>query len=118
MTLYCAYDYLLNVRNMKYLGILDEMITYELAFIHHNIGAMFSITSQSGASKSFKTARKRLKSASEKGNCYFNTYIKKFPIEYETMAGNVQNKIKLRQCYNILGMDNLVRLTTKRERKN
>ena len=115
VTLYCAYDCLLNVSNMKYSGILQEMNTFELAFIHHNIGAMFNITSQSGASQSFKTAEKRLKAASEKENCYFKTYIKKYPIEYETMAGNVQNKINLRQCYNILGMDNLVRLTTKRD---
>ena len=115
MTLYCAYDYLLNVSNMKYSGILQEMITFAIAFIHHNIGAMLNITSQSGASKSFKTAEKRLKAASEKKNCYYKTYIKKYPIEYETMTGNVQNKIKLRQCYTILGMDHLVRLTTKRD---
>ena len=118
MTLYCAYDCLLNVSNMKYSGILVEMITFELAFIHHYIDAMVYITSQSGASKSFKTAEKRIKAASEKENCYFKTYIKNYPIEYETMAGYVQNKIKLRQCYNILGMDNLVRLTTKHERKH
>ena len=44
---------------------------------------MFKITSESAASQSFKTVGKRLKAASEKENCYFKTYIKKNPIEYE-----------------------------------
>ncbi|MEW8547362.1 MAG: hypothetical protein AB2693_27960, partial [Candidatus Thiodiazotropha sp.] len=113
VTLYSTNDCLLNVTNRKYVGILQEMNTFELAFIHHNIGAMFEITLQTGISQSLKTAERRLKTSADKEFCYFKTYVKKYPMSYEITAGHIQTEVSLRQCYNILGMDNLVRLTMK-----
>lgn len=34
-------------------------------------------------------------------------------MSYEITAGDIHTEVNLRQCYNILGMDNLVRLTMK-----
>lgn len=115
VNLYCIHDSLLNVTNRKYSGILQEMNTFELSFVHHNISAVFAITSQNGVSLSLNTAEKRLKASSERELCYFNTYVKKYPLSYETVTGPVNTEINLRQCYNILGMDNLVRLTMRKD---
>ena len=41
--------------------------------------------------------------------------MKKYPMSYEITAGDIHTEVNLRQCYNILGMDNLVRLTMKRD---
>jgi hypothetical protein len=49
----------------------------------------------------------------EKANsdfCYYNTYLRKYSIEYETVGGLVHNKVNLRGCVLIIMMDNLVRL--------
>ena len=115
VTLYSTNDCMLNVTNRKYAGILQEMNTFEIAFIHHNIGAMFEITLQTGISQSLKTAEKRLKTSADREFCYFKTYVKKYPMSYEITAGRIHTEVNLRQCYNILGMDNLVRLTMKRD---
>ena len=49
VTLYSTNDCLLKVTD-----ILQEVKTFELAFVHHNIGAMFEITLQTGIPQSLK----------------------------------------------------------------
>ena len=43
--------------------------------------------------------------------CYFNTYIKKYPLIYTSFAGEGEYPISLKDCIVTLMMDNLVRLT-------
>lgn len=42
--------------------------------------------------------------------CYYNTYLRKYDLEYYTEAGLCKKNINLKDCHLILFMDNLVRL--------
>lgn len=42
--------------------------------------------------------------------CYFNTYLKEYPITYITEAGTVSKPVNLCSCHIVLMLDNLVRL--------
>lgn len=94
VTLYYKHVSLLNVCNYyESAGILQEMNTFQLAFTHHNNGAMFAIAPQTGISQSLKSAGYKLKLVSVKELCYSKTYVKKYPTHYETAAGKVLEEI-------------------------
>ena len=108
--LYGIYDTLLNVFNRNYCGILQELNTQELSMNYQSIGTAFSIDSSYGATLSLNAAEKRIKEKASLEMCYFNTYVRRYQLEYNTVAGYVTNNVSLRQCLLVLMMDNLVRL--------
>lgn len=113
--LYSIFERLLNLQNRHYLGVLQEVNTDELAFNFHSVGTVFSITSQTGITQSLKAAERRLKLYSNPDLCYFNTYLRRYALKYESVAGLKEDKICLQQCYLAFCVDNLVRLSFKQD---
>ena len=111
--IYGLYDSLLNTFNKKYIGVLQQANTDELAMHYRSIDTVFSITSSTGVSSSLMHAERKIKERTANYLCYYNTYIKLYPLKYETAQGFVDKKLNLQECHIILMMDNLVRLTTK-----
>ncbi|CAC5399884.1 unnamed protein product [Mytilus coruscus] len=91
--LYGIYDTLLNVYNRNYCGILQELNTQELSMNYQSIGTAFSIASSSGATLSLNAAEKKIKEKASSEMCYFNTYVRRYQLEYNTVAGCVKNYV-------------------------
>jgi hypothetical protein len=108
--LYQIYDALLNTFNKRHVGIFQQAHTEELMLNYHSISNIFSVTNSSGATLSLKTAEQKLKTKADSELCYYNTYIKRYPMTYTTVAGQVTRHVSLRNCYLTLMIDNLVRL--------
>ena len=108
--LYNLYDSLLNVTNKKYCGIFQQANTEELILGHRCVGTVFKITSQSGASSSLKSAERQLTQKCLPDDRYYETFLKGYRMEYATKEGTSSALVRLRDCYNILLIDNLVRL--------
>ena len=85
--LYGIFDALLNITNRCYSGMLQSVNTTELSINYHSIKTVFAVTSSSDASRSLTSAEKDLKERSDTDRCYFNTYLKKYALEYESWAG-------------------------------
>ena len=111
-TLYSVYDILLNTFNRNYFGVLQQANTDELAMHYHSISTVFSITRNAGMSASLDAAEKKIKTRTVDDLCYYNTYLKKFPMTYNTSCGQTEKKVSLRDCHLILMIDNLVRIST------
>ena len=109
--LYRNFSGLINVSNKKYLGVLQDLHTKELAMKYHSVSTLFQITNASGATQCLKTAERQLKQEADSDLCYFRTYLKKYPLQYTTITGTVTQPVSLRDCYLVVGLDNLVRLT-------
>ena len=109
-SLYSTYDRLLNIYNKNFLGILQERNTEELSMHYQSVNTVFSITSSMGSTLSLNAAEAHLKSMVAGDSCYFNTYLKKYPISYNTSAGTVKMSKNLRKCILTLMLDNLVRM--------
>lgn len=110
---YTTYDVLLNQNNRTYCGILQDLNSQELALNYQCVSTVFSVTAGAGATLSLNESERRLKEMASEDLCHYNTYVKKYEMEYETDAGQVHQKISLQDCYLILFMDNLVRLKTR-----
>ena len=110
--LYGTYDTLLNTFNKNYIGVLQQANTDELAMHYQSITTVFSIASNTGISSSYVTAENKIKEKATDELCYYNTYLKRFPLQYKTTSGLMaEHPVNLRNCHLILMMDNLVRLT-------
>ena len=109
--LYSAMDSLFTVHNRKYCGVLQEMNTNELAMNYHSVSALFRITNASGATQCLRTAENQLHAEADTELCYFNTYLRKYDLNYKSIAGDIRRPISLRDCHLVVGIDNLVRLT-------
>ena len=109
--LHTNFDGLISVHNRKYSGVLQDLNTKELAMKYHSISSLFAITSKTGATQSLRTAERLLKQEADSDLCYFNTYLKKYPMRYTSSAGDICQEISMRDCHLIIGLDNLVRLT-------
>ena len=103
--------------NKNYFGLTQEMNTAELVVNYHNAMAVFGISQGSGVSMSLVSAERKLKKQANKERLYYQTYLKKHPLSYETLTdGLVQpHAISLRECHLIFLVDNLVRTQNKRE---
>ena len=112
--LYLVYDILLNVYNKHFIGVLQQANTQELLTEYKNISTVFDVTSSAGATTSLIVAERKLKKRSDQDLCYFNTYLKRHKLSYDTVAGAQQKEISLRECHLILLLDNLVKCTHKR----
>ncbi|KAJ8303147.1 hypothetical protein KUTeg_019543 [Tegillarca granosa] len=62
------------------------------------------------ATLSLNESEKRLKEKAISDFCYYNTYLKKYELTYESDCGIVQRPVNLWDCILIVLMDNLVRL--------
>lgn len=113
--LYSIYDTLLNTLNKNHLGIIQESNTSEITMHYSNISSVFSVTGPSGTTSSLVSAEKKIKDRATEERCYFNTYLRQYQIRYDTAAGEVELNINLRDCYLNMMLDNLVRLTFKRD---
>ena len=111
--LYGAYDTLLNCFTQKHIGILQLANSSELLMEHKSLNTVFSVTSDMGATTSLKTAENLIQKKVDSDQLYYNTYIKKYTLSYESAAGMVQNENSMKEdCHVILMFDNLVRTTT------
>lgn len=113
--LYLVYDILLNVHNKHFIGVLQQANTQELLTEYRNINTVFDVTSSAGATTSLGNAERKLKKKSDQDFCYFNTYLKQHKLVYDTISGEVEKEISLRECHLILLLDNLVKCTYKRK---
>ena len=112
--LYLVYDILLNVHNKHFIGVLQQANTQELLTEYRNISTVFDVTSSAGATTSLGVAERKLKKRSDQDFCYFNTYLKRHKLNYDTITGEEEKEISLRECHLILLLDNLVKCTYKR----
>ncbi|MEW8546853.1 MAG: hypothetical protein AB2693_25340, partial [Candidatus Thiodiazotropha sp.] len=113
--LYKLFDALMNTLNKKFVGIFQQANTDALMIEFKNIGSVFRITSAVGTTLSLDAAEKKLKNKAEDDLLYFNAFIKKHEITYNTAAGEVTTNVSLRQCHPILMLDNLVRFTDRKD---
>ncbi|CAC5356709.1 unnamed protein product [Mytilus coruscus] len=110
--LYGLYDAMLNRFNRTFIGILQQANTDELAMHFKSVTSVFSITNSTGISTSLIQAERKIKERTANDLCYYNTYLKRYPLRYETQEGELENLVSLQECHLILMMDNLVRLIT------
>lgn len=110
--LYGLYDAMLNTFNRTYIDILQQANTDELAMHFKSITSVFSITNSTCISTSLIQAERKIKERTVNDLCYYNTYLKRYPLRYETQDGELENLVSLYECHLILMMDNLVRLIT------
>ncbi|CAG2244894.1 unnamed protein product [Mytilus edulis] len=108
--LYCLLDSGFNISNRKYHGILQQMNTEELIVNYHSISTVFDVTTQSGITKSLKSATRWLQARSDLDKRYYDAYLKQYPLEHKDPQGEVSKmEVCMRDCYNIVYLDNLVR---------
>ena len=113
--LYLVYDTLLNTYDGKHHGIIQKLFTDELIMNFHNIGAVFYLTSKAGITMNHKGAELKVQDRAENDMRYYETYLKHYPLTYQTIAGMITNHVNMHQCHPILMLDNLVRLKTKED---
>ena len=71
----------------------------------------FEITSAAGATLSLIEAERQLKVRANKDLCYYNTFLKKYPIMLYPTSTNILSSVNLRECILLFMMNNLVRLS-------
>ena len=106
--LYSLYDTGLNTINRNYSRFIQDMNSDELAINHNSLTTVFSLSSNFGASLSHRTAERRLVEQADPDLCYYNTYIKKYPMIYMTSLSRTDTKqmVSMRDCHIILFLDN------------
>ncbi|CAG2244898.1 unnamed protein product [Mytilus edulis] len=86
------------------------MNTEELIVNYHSISTVFDVTTQSGITKSLKSATRWLQARSDLDKRYYDAYLKQYPLEHKDPQGEVSKmEVCMRDCYNIVYLDNLVR---------
>jgi hypothetical protein len=108
--LYGIYDTLLHVYNKNYFGVFQMANADELIMGYKSVQTVFEVSSNAGASTSFSFAERRLKSRAVKDDLYYSAYLKPYLMTYQTDAGMVTKEVRMRDCFIILMIDNLVRL--------
>jgi hypothetical protein len=110
--LYSLLDCGLNIFNRKYNGILQQLNTEELIVNYHSVSTVFAVTRQRGATRSLKWASRWIQLRSDIETRYYDTYLKYYQIKFEDVQNNTSIKnVCMRDCYTILYLDNLVRLS-------
>ncbi|CAC5403426.1 unnamed protein product [Mytilus coruscus] len=109
--LYALLDSGLNILNRNYNGIVQQLNTEELFFNYHSISTVISVTGQSGTTRSLKSASRWLQSLADVDKRYYETLLKKYPLQYTTINDELSTRqVCMRDCHAILYLDNLVRL--------
>ena len=109
--IHMIYDQLLNVYNKNYIGIQQRANTNELLVEYKSVSSVFDITSASGASCSLRQAESNAKKLADEDMCYYNTYLKEYKLQYDSVNGPCKESVSLRDCHCILMLDNLVRFS-------
>lgn len=113
--LYSLYDIALNTFNRNHFGIHQHANTEEICMHYHSLNTIFSVTSRAGITTGIRMAEEQIKEKANGELCYYNTYMKPYHMVYETMAGEVDTNVNLQQCHLILVLDNLVRLSYRKD---
>lgn len=108
--LYGLYDSLLHLHSKNFVGVYQERNTENLIMNYKSLDTVFKITSDYGATVSLRLADQLIKRKANSDLCYYNTYIKKHSIEYESNVGIKTSNLNLRKCILTLMLDNLVKL--------
>ena len=108
--LYSIYENMLKISNKKFTGLAQQVNTKKLIMGYKSVSTVFDVTSKQGVTLSLPAAERQLKKQAQANESYCNTYLKQHDMTYTTDAGLVTKPVRLRDCYNILLMDNLVRL--------
>ena len=108
--LYGIYENILKLKNKKFCGLMQQQNTKKLIMGFKSVSTVFDVTSKQGITLSLKGAEKQLIDQSQENKSYYNTYLKEYDMTYETNGGLVTKPVRLRDCFIILMMDNLVRL--------
>jgi transposase len=107
--LYGSYDTMLHCLNKKYFGVLQIANADELMMGYKSIQTVFEVTSGAGASTSLPVAERRLKLRVNKDDLYYAAYLKAYTMTYDTYgAENVTKDVRMRDCFIILMMDNIL----------
>lgn len=107
--LYSVYDILLNAYNKNFIGIFQQVNTEELLTEYKSINSVFDVTSSAGATSSLVFAENKMKRKSDQDLCYFNTYLKRYKLQYSAVTGELEKEVNLRDCHLIMMLDNLVK---------
>jgi hypothetical protein len=110
--MYSIYDNLLNVYNKYHLGVVQQMNGTELMVNYRNIGHSFKLAQEMGMACGLNKTEHNWKRQATDDHVYFNTAIRRTPLEYESIEkGSGVHFVSLRMCYIWLVIDNLVTLT-------
>ena len=104
------YDSLLNIYNRNFIGIFQQANTDELLVEYKSVNSDFDITSAAGATTSLTYAESNLRKQADEDLCYYKTYLKQHPLQYNIINGIPKELVSLRDCHLILMLDNLVRI--------
>lgn len=110
LSLYSSSEACQSILNKKHNSLLQEFRTDDLIINYYNITDVFSLTAARHITQSLKTGDRRLRGASDPAFCYYNTYLKKYPLMYTKVdeAEPLLHSIDLRKCHLIFCVDNLV----------
>lgn len=109
--LYTTYDTLLNTYSKNHIGLMQQANTEELLMNYRSVNTVFSVTSSSGASLSLTSADQSLRQKADEDLRHYETYVKRYPLVYTTLAGEeIEKQINLQECHLVVALDNLVRL--------
>ena len=81
---------------------------------YKSVSSVFDITSASGTSCSLRQAEANVKKLADEDMCYYNTFLKEYPLQYDSLNGPKTKPVSLRDCHCILMLDNLVRFSFSR----
>lgn len=109
--LYQAFHSLLNVYDRQYIGVLQDVMSDQLAFGYHNTGTVFNVTSHAGITRSLRDSERRLKREANDTDSQYNAYLRYHKIDYVTSVGGLAHEASLQDCHLVMLIDNLVRLT-------
>ena len=113
--LYLLYDTLLNTFNSYHHGLMQKVITDNLIMNFHSISSLLELTNKAGLTTCYKTAETTVQTRAQENTRNYETFLKTYPLTYQTIAGIITNHVNLRQCHPVLMLDNLVRLKTKED---
>ncbi len=115
--LYFTFDSLLNIFNRCHSGIFQELNSDELSLSYHSVSSVFSVTSQGGLTCSYAEAERRLQRQADPSVLYFKAFLEKHDLVYSSTDGSSQKCVSLQDCYLVLCLDNLVRLSFHKDQK-
>ena len=113
--LFAQYEALMKIRNFKFFGVLQELHTKMLLMGYHDIKTVFQICHATSSTLSLTKAESMMKTEADPNLCHFNAYLKKRPMTYIRDGVQITRRIGMRDCYNYVNLDNLMRLNWHRD---
>lgn len=100
----------MNVRNKKFIGVIQKANTEKLLIGYKGISTVFQVTSKYGATKSLTTAERDMIENSRLDDRYYHAYLRGYPMSFMTQAGVISTQVRMRDTIPVFMIDNLVRL--------